>query len=268
MDLKGEIQAVAERMEIPLIGFAGVERWKTPLFEPWIPDSFHPDRIYPETRTVIVIGLPVSLPVLETAPSIWYAELYRTVNSLLDQYTYRIAEFLTEKGIPSVFVPRDGYGGIDVLLENPVSFFSHRHAAVLAGLGTFGVNNMVLTPQYGPRVRFGSILTTAGLSSDPLIEEPLCIRCGRCTSSCPAEALGDQVYPRELTDKQACTANSAALNRRHISPCGICIKVCPVGTDRRVFVRYNVEIYDDPDGFANHHAAWNHVRRYGGLHGP
>ncbi|MDF2876117.1 MAG: Iron-sulfur cluster-binding protein [Sporomusa sp.] len=29
--------------------------------------------------------------------------------------------------------------------------FSHRHAAVAAGLGEFGLNNLFLTPEYGPR---------------------------------------------------------------------------------------------------------------------
>ena len=65
---------------------------------------------------------------------------------------------------PSSF-PGDGYFGIKALLKNPVAFFSHRHAAFLAGLGNFGVNNMLLTPEYGPRVRFGSVFTSAELAA-------------------------------------------------------------------------------------------------------
>ena len=55
-----------------------------PSFDPWVPEEFRPRAIFPETNTVIVLGLPVSLPVLETAPSIHYHELYRTINTLLD----------------------------------------------------------------------------------------------------------------------------------------------------------------------------------------
>jgi epoxyqueuosine reductase QueG len=33
-------------------------------------EEFWPQSIYPEARTVIVIGLPVPLPIVETAPSI------------------------------------------------------------------------------------------------------------------------------------------------------------------------------------------------------
>src|SRR5659263_765481 len=76
-----------ESMDIPLVGVASVERWNSPPFLPWIPEEFYPQSIYPEARSVIVIGLPIPLPVLETSPSIYYRELYNTVNALLDQYT-------------------------------------------------------------------------------------------------------------------------------------------------------------------------------------
>jgi epoxyqueuosine reductase len=262
-DLKTEIISRCRRMEIPLAGIASVDRWKIPLFEPWIPEEFFPDSIFPEARSVLVIGLPVHLPVLETSPSIWYRELYTTVNTLLDQYSYRIAEFLTRKGYPSVFVPRDGYGNIDILLENPVAFFSHRHAALLAGLGNFGINNMILTREYGPRVRFGSVLTAADLPPDPILEETLCTRCLRCVENCPSSALGTEDYPKGITDTRACARMSASLNRRSAAPCGICIKVCPVGEDRKRYHRENTEIYADRSRSPLLHQSWDHVRNYG-----
>ena len=125
-------------MEIPMVGVASVERWETPPFEPWMPEEFFPQSIYPEAKSVVVIGLPISLPVLETSPSIWYRELYRTVNILLDQYTYRLSNYLSEKGYPSVFVPRDGYASIEALLKNPVAFFSTGTQAILQGLEPSG----------------------------------------------------------------------------------------------------------------------------------
>lgn len=263
-DLKKALLHRCKSMEIPLVGVANVGRWNEPPFQPWMPEEFYPQSIFPETRSVIVIGLPISLPVLETSPSIYYRELYNTVNSLLDQYTYRLANFLTDRGYPSVFVPRDGYGSIKVLLENPIAFFSHRHAALLAGLGTFGINNMILTPGYGPRVRFGSILSTADLPPDPLLENQLCTRCMRCVKMCPSNALDTKSYPKGLTDKKACSSYSAELNERYISPCGICIKICPVGNDRMIFGREDDSIYTDKDRFPDYHKAWEHARAYGG----
>ncbi|HSQ94014.1 MAG TPA: epoxyqueuosine reductase, partial [Methanoregula sp.] len=157
--VRQQVKKKCAELDIPLVGFAPADRWDEPLFEPWVPEAFRPRAVFPETNTVVVIGLPVSLPVLESAPSIWYHELYRTVNALLDQAGYRIASALTADGSPSVWIPRDGYGSVSVLKERPVAFFSHRHAAFLAGLGNFGMNNMLLTPAFGPRVRFASILT-------------------------------------------------------------------------------------------------------------
>jgi epoxyqueuosine reductase len=263
-DLKKNILKKCRNMEIPLVGIASTKHWENPPFLPWMPEEFYPQSIYPEAKSVIVIGLPISLPVLESSPSIHYSELYRTVNILLDQYTYLLSNFLTEKGYPSIFIPRDGYGSGKVLLENPVAFFSHRHAALLAGLGNFGVNNMLLTPEYGPRVRFGSVFSSAELPPDPLIKEELCTHCMRCVHMCPSNALDKADYPKGLTDKKACASYNLELARRYISPCGICIKVCPVGQDRKLYGREDASIYTRKDDFPEYHKAWEHVRTYGG----
>jgi epoxyqueuosine reductase len=262
--LKSQITEKCAGLDIPVVGFASADAWDIPLFEPWVPESFRPRSIYPETKSVIVIGLPVSLPVIETAPSIWYHELYRTVNILLDTYSYRIAGFLSQSGFPSVPVPRDGYGSIEVLKEKPVAFFSHRHAAFLAGLGNFGVSNMLLTRKFGPRIRFSSIFTTAEIPPDKVMDGALCTKCMRCTNSCPVKALNEGEYPSVITDKRACSIRSEALAKRFSSPCGICIKVCPVGEDRNVFSREKMSIYDEHDpGYGTYHRAWNHVKKYG-----
>jgi epoxyqueuosine reductase len=271
--LKKEILERCQEMGIPMVGFAPVTRWENPpeelphRFTEWIPREFWPQSIYPETRTVIVIGLPVPLPVVETAPSIYYHELYKTVNTLLDGKAYQIANFLTENGYPSISLPRDGYGDIEVLLERPLAFFSHKHAAYLAGLGSFGQNNVLLTPEYGPRVRFTSIFTAAEIEPDPIKTVNLCTRCLQCVKSCPVNAIplknkekGD--FPPPL-DKITCATRSKKLRGEYRSPCGICIKVCPVGEDRKVFEREDNSIYTKKEGFEKYHRAWEHVRKYG-----
>ena len=230
-----------------------------------MPGAFRPRAIFPETQTVIVIGMPVFLPILETSPSIAYHELYRTVNTLLDTNAYRIAYLLNRRGFPSIPVTRDGYGSITILREKPIAFFSHRHAAYLAGLGTFGVNNMLLTPEFGPRVRFAPVFTAADIPPGRVMEGSLCIRCMRCRDACPVDALGGGEYPEDLTDRGACAARSEELARKHVSPCGFCIRVCPVGGDRELYRRTAMEIYDEDDSrYRRYHRAWEHVRSYGG----
>ena len=163
-----------------------------------------------------------------------------------------------------MYIPRDGYGSIDVLLESPVAFFSHRHAAYLAGLGTFGVNNMLLTREFGPRIRFGSVLTSAILPpTHPIMAGQLCTRCMECVLNCPSSALNPEDYPNGITDTYACAAISATLNKRYAAPCGICIKVCPVGEDRKFYRREDIGIYRDRNTSPGLHQAWDHVRAYG-----
>jgi epoxyqueuosine reductase QueG len=264
-DLKEQIHRRCTDQEIPLVGFAPASRWDEPLFEPWVPEAFRPRAIMPEAKTVIVLGLPVSLPVLESAPSIHYHELYKTINTLLDMHGYRLSEWLTREGFPSAWIPRDGYGSISILKENPIAFFSHRHAALLAGLGTFGINNTLLTREFGPRVRFVSVITSADIPPDPIISESLCTRCMQCVKICPVKALSGRTYPEGLTDKFACAARSEALFKRSISPCGLCIKVCPVGRDREQYGRTDPAFYDESnERSARYHHAWKHIRAYGG----
>jgi epoxyqueuosine reductase QueG len=71
---------------------------------------------------------------------------------------------------------------------------SQRHAAVAGGLGEFGWLSIVLTPEFGPRNRFGAILTTAELTPDPIYNGPrLCDpeTCNICTTVCPTDALSE-----------------------------------------------------------------------------
>lgn len=106
--LKEKILKNCRKLQIPLVGFAPVERWENPLeelpntFNEWIGEEFWPQSIYPEAKTVIVIELPVSLPIVETAPSIYYHELYNTVNASLDLKAYEISNFLTFEGYLSL----------------------------------------------------------------------------------------------------------------------------------------------------------------------
>jgi epoxyqueuosine reductase len=267
INLKEEILKKIEELEIPLLGFAPVKRWENPpeklphKFSEWIPPEFWPQSIFPEANTVIVIGLPIQLPIVETTPSIYYHELYKTVNILLDIKAYEIANFLTGKGYPSIYLPRDGYGDIEVLLKQPLAFFSHKHAAYLTGLGSFGLNNVLLTPQYGPRVRFTSIFTTADLEGDHISGNDLCTRCRECLKNCPVNAIKmEGEFPPPM-DKISCAERSKKLRKEFRSPCGICIKVCPVGEDRKIFNREDTTIYQRPP--PEYRKAWSHVQKYG-----
>ncbi|MDD1772541.1 MAG: 4Fe-4S binding protein [Methanomassiliicoccales archaeon] len=265
MELGRKVRDMCRDRGVDMVGFASANTWDEPPFDPWPLQAFHPKAIFPGCRTVIVLGLPVTLPILETAPSIWYQELYKNLNQQLDERAYQLSIALNKLGHASAYVPRDGYGSIEVLVKNPYAFFSHRHAAYLAGLGTFGLNNMLLTKEYGPRVRFVSVFTTAELPTGRPMDRTLCVRCLRCVKACPVQAIGNIDYPEASIDKERCSLRSIELKRKFRSPCGICIKVCPVGEDRKLYERKDMGLYDGPEKDKELYDAWEHVRKYGSL---
>ncbi len=245
-----------------LLGFAPVERWDT---YGDVPPPFRPKSIWKEARTVIVLGLPVLLPMLETTPSIIYATFYETCNTELDQLAYQLCRILNRKGHPSIFMPRDGYGHISVLVEEPVASFSQVYAAKYAGLGTVGFNHTLLTPEYGPRVRFVSVFTSLEIPGGRMIEKDLCSRCLMCLKCCPTKAFDeDGKGSTGVMDSKACARYHARLREAYRFPCGVCIKVCPIGEDRKLYKSGKLTKYFSGRADVEEQRAWEHCRKYGG----
>ncbi len=71
-------------------------------------------------------------------------------------------------------------------------------AATLAGLGMQGKNTVLITREYGPKVRLGAVLTSAELEPDSPFEDDLCGDCTRCIRACPVKAL----KPHDITIKR------------------------------------------------------------------
>jgi epoxyqueuosine reductase QueG len=262
-----EVIAELQHLGATIVGFAPVERWAA---HDEVPPSYRPEAIWPLARTVIVFGLPMLLPVIESTPSIHYQEHYDTANRLLDEASFRLAIRLNEAGHPSMSLPRDGYGSLEILLKNPYAAFSHTYAAKYAGLGTVGLSRNLLTPQYGPRVRLNSVFTAARFAADPEIADELCSGCRICERTCPTGAI--RTRPGAVVgdlDKDACTRHHIVLRDEKRWPCGICTKVCAVGEDRRLYRRRGVKTYlDEAKTLADGHddprfAALVHLRRHG-----
>ncbi len=231
--LKKKLKSEAGRLGINLTGFANVERWAEYKMTG---EEFYPQNIWEWSRSVMVLGVQIYLPMLETTPSVVYSELYNTSNRMLDESAYRIANLLNQYGFRAFFFPRDCYGDISVLVKKPEAAFSHVIAGYYAGLGTIGMNHTLITPEYGPRVRLVSVITDAVLKPDRMRGKEICIRCGRCVSGCPQRCF----TKREDTviadmDKHRCAAYHEKLKREYRYPCGVCTAVCPVGEDRKLY---------------------------------
>ncbi|MEO0035691.1 MAG: Epoxyqueuosine reductase [Pseudomonadota bacterium] len=241
--LKQALRDQALALGADLVGFAPVERWAE-IGE--VPPDYRPEAIFPGARSVIVVGVPMLLPVIESTPSINYQEMYDTSNRLLDEIAYRLATGLNRQGYPTLCLPRDGYASLEALLINPFGSFSHTYAAKYAGLGTVGVSRNLLVPEYGPRLRLNSVITSAEIPPDPLLAEELCTKCGLCEKTCPARAIRtrDDGILGDL-DKDECTRHHIVLRDEGHWPCGTCAKVCPIGADRKHFAPLSLRRYLD-----------------------
>lgn len=74
---------------------------------------------------------------------------------------------------------------------------SHKRVFRLAGIGAFGKNALIISPKYGPWLRFSYFLTNAELEPDKPFEEDLCKNCIRCVKACPVGALKPYVVDPE-----------------------------------------------------------------------
>jgi len=115
-----------------------------------------------------------------------------------------------------------------------------KDAAVLAGLGTIGKNNLVVTPEFGPRVRFRALLLDADIVPTGAIDFAPCSSCDmRCGQACPQKAFKNGSYSRAACNKQMKKDETyktifekiaVCVNRRKkIKYCRACELACPVG---------------------------------------
>jgi len=108
----------------------------------------------------------------------------------MEDIAYELGRFLEDHEFPSLMTPA-GYSRSHQV-EIATKALSLPHLAVEAGLGTLGLNLQLLTPQYGPRVILGAVVTQADLEPDRKLERALCLgeACGRCLLACPGDAIG------------------------------------------------------------------------------
>lgn len=232
-ELKRKLRRKALSLGANLTGFTTVKRWEE---QPHTPREYWPQTIWPWSRSVIVMGVQIFPSMLETTPSVVYSELYNTTNRMLDEIAYRLANYLNGMGHRAHFFPRDCYGDISVLVKKPEAAFSQVLAALYAGLGTVGMNHTLLTKEYGPRVRWVSVITDADIAPDRMLESEICIRCRACVRNCPMQAF----TPREGEtiadmDKFKCAGYHQRIKNEFRYPCGVCTAVCPVGEDRKIY---------------------------------
>ena len=197
---------------VDLVGFASVG-----ALESQTPAESRPSTIGDGMQTFIVFGKKMLTGVAwaRHLPSKQLAG-GRSLR-LLDLVADDMCRWLEERGHVSMPVPS---AALDFELRKPTDLTPAgqgstllRHAAVAGGLGTWGLNLMVLTPQFGPRVYFGGVMTRSFVDPDQPLAGELCLgleECGRCAAVCPEDAIprraaiGAEVADCRSLDSAAC----------------------------------------------------------------
>jgi epoxyqueuosine reductase QueG len=257
-DLTNDFRAFANA-QADVVGIAPVSRFEK------APAGYRPNDILSSATNVVVIG--VQMLGLESGHVHVMQGNYWVTSAEAPRLAYYCAKWLRNKGYD--VAPISPFLPLDMTKESGLrADFSHRHAAVEAGLGEIGLNNLLITPQYGPRVRLASIITNAPLEADPRFEQTVCLGedCNLCIKKCPVEAF----TPSGETDKRKCLRHTLKygygsflrslrgllqtekdkvpellrdpalpeffqfLEMSGAAECFECIRVCPIGKKRKV----------------------------------
>jgi epoxyqueuosine reductase QueG len=169
-------------------------------------------------------------PYLPADFSLYGWHVYKSVSPMVDQIALQLSRILANRGFNSLPIPPSQF-------RRPgerCAIFSHKLAANLAGVGWIGKNCLLITPEFGPRIRLASVLTDCELESGNRLSGR-CGDCEICVNAFPVGALkGIEFNESDNVEKRinvnVCGSfrdgeNAAARRGAHV--CALCLASCP-----------------------------------------
>ena len=216
----------ADWIREPLVGFADASSAHIRGIRSSVADDhLMPEDVLPEAEIIISYFLPFTRAAGECNrdgdfPSQLWADLYNKTNELIAEINEALVSALEEAGVKAA-IPA---GGFDT--DRLLSRWSQRHVAEAAGLGTFGLNNMLITKS-GSMGRFGSVVTSLKEHCDLPISEELCLskaggKCRACVKRCLTGALSEGGFNRELC-YSVCKKAEEELGADVCGKCAVCV---------------------------------------------
>jgi epoxyqueuosine reductase len=193
---------------------------------------------------LIVLGTPIPLEVIGMRDLNHKQLAGGEVVQALESAAGQMARWLREQGADANALPAHDAARPELNTPAGQGRRQLRAAAVICGLGTWGLNMAVLTPRFGPRVFFAGIQTNLQFEPDPPLATELCLgleACGRCAAVCPETAIpmrapeGMALANARRVEARACMRSSQpgtpADGPAAYTGCIECLQVCPVGED-------------------------------------
>ena len=168
----------------------------------------------------IVFSMEMDKARIDTAPSVACQKTVFETYRDLGQITNKIAALLRERG----YGAHAGHPLNGQALYPPL--------AQMAGLGWIGLNGIIVTPEYGPRVRLAAVYTS--IENLPYCEQnehswvvEFCQNCRICIKDCPPKALYDKPIEQDNGQLTFVDNNLCFPYFSEYYGCSVCIKVCP-----------------------------------------
>lgn len=217
----------------PLVGFASAADPRfSELKSAVSPTHALPRDLLAQAASVVAFFLPFEKTPAKSnregqlASEDW-AVAYIETNKLIHDLSVCLKAFLEQRGFATHIIPATH----NFNEEKLISDWSHRHVAKIAGLGNFGLNNMLITER-GCCGRVGSFITAASLEPDPSCEEETCLyrydqSCGQCAACCVNGALQLDQFDRHRC-YEVCLLNQDRFEPLGIADvCGKCVVALP-----------------------------------------
>jgi len=220
---KSFLTEMKKKLDVDLLGVASVEKSGSKELKE------RASALLPGAKSVVVFGKEIfkevvsvlgpSKEVGEGEPGEFLGPHGDYLNGRLTKAVYDLAGLLRKEGHRCFPLPAAG-GPVDQ--RHLVALFSYKHAAELAGLGTMGRHTILITPEFGPRVRLACLLTDAEMESSSPSAKEYCVNCDACIRACPSKAL-------QIPEKgKAYSMNPFACRayRGTGLTCTVCMKAC------------------------------------------
>ena len=127
--------------------------------------------------------------------------------------------------------------------ENLLAPISFKQLGVNAGIGWIGKNDLLVSNEYGPRLRLGAVLMDYDFQQNTMIKKNNCPEnCVLCINACPYKVLKNKLWINgikrdEIIDYKLCNNKRSLfikkIGRKH--SCGYCIVSCNYGLNKKEY---------------------------------
>jgi Pyruvate/2-oxoacid:ferredoxin oxidoreductase delta subunit len=218
MNIRDEIISTARQMGIDKIGFTTRERLSD------APLSADFGYVLPEARSAVSLVVALEKPpiraYLAKKDQMAHVEDHKRSYIKLGKAGKAIADMLEKKGYAAVSpIPNIEYRQNEpyMAMLPPIS---HRYVAVASGIGWLGWSGNLIAPEYGAALSLTSVITTAVLEPDPMVEGDYCKDCRRCAVSCPSQFISAKETDKVTIGGRTYTHNKKGSNLRCVVTCG------------------------------------------------